>query len=284
VGINTPSIAEILRNKAPSRGPASVDEGNSPNDADKSSNVDTSIHQDDSRHNRVEIDIATGYKQLTSASNYSYRNFTSNFPFIDFGTGIWFTPKFGMQFNFLNSMAADASPAQAGGLKSSVKHESSFLGIEYRHFFSHLRMAKSIQYSAIYVDSKMTINNTSQQLVGTKHSGVGARIFARWPISLVYAHQIWAQVIPKQNVSEFSSSGTISSGTGPESSQLAFGFGGEIKLHRNHQLLWESTYGIDKSIYGESAVPADAVSGSTVTGVTVQSTSIGFNLTYRWGK
>ena len=176
----------------------------------------------------------------------------------------------------------------SGGAGSSdrytLRQERTEIGMNFRHFFGLSRKATTIEYGVKYFESKFDVSADATSRVKSKTSGLGVHIGARLPSTPTFNWTLGAELYPRLQHSEMDTASTYSSGSAPETSQIRIDVGGELKLSRSHILTWSVDWAFEKSRFSGAASEVDPRTGSTPTGVSVESTTTFLNFGYRWGQ
>lgn len=241
------------------------------------------VHPDDVRLNKLEINVSPGILYVESKSTYSFRDYTSFSPFARVGGEVWWTPFIGLFGNYGASVGADVIEDSSLQSRKAVNIEIIDGGIEFRKFFGLSRRSNSINVGAYYFEYKFGPKSDSTMRTRTKSNGLGIQFSARFPVAPSYAWIIGAKMAPRISHSEFGTTLGLQSGSDPESSRFALNVGGEFKLSRNHQLIWDLSSAIEKNQYSGMANTTDPKTGVMPSGVSVTNTISLFTLGYRWG-
>ena len=241
------------------------------------------VHPDDIRLNRFEINIAPGLIYMDSKSTESYRNYISFSPVIKFGGEIWWTPFIGLFGNYGSSLGADVKNGNQTQSNTSVNHELIDGGLDFRQFFGLSRKSNSITFGLHYFESKFSPPADSVSRTRTKTSGFGIHFESRFPTAPSYAWILGAKIDPRVSHAEFGTSLGLQSGTSVESSRWGFHFGGEFKLSRQNQMIWDIAYTLEKNQFAGSSNLADPETNTVPSGVGVTNGMSFLTLGYRWG-
>jgi hypothetical protein len=76
----------------------------------------------------------------------------------------------------------------------------------------------------------------------------------------------------------------LSSGEAGESTRVDFIIGGELKLARQNQIIWNLTTSFEKNQFNGQANVVDPERGTAPKGVSVENSFVLFSLGYRWGQ
>lgn len=241
-----------------------------------------SIHPDDVRNNRVEIDITPALIYNEAQSNYSLRDYNSFFNALKFRANVWLTPLIGVSGQILFSFAADVDEVGSAS-KVPAKYEMVDLGLNFRRFFGVSRKSNSVEFSLLLSDSKMTVPSDSTSRGRLKSQGLGVGIKARFPISANYAWVFGGNFFPRLQHSESDTGIVVHSGSPEESVRAGLDVGGEWKFSRQSQMIWSLGLSTERNLFDGSASLPDPSSGGTPSNVSVTNSLYMFSLGYRWG-
>jgi hypothetical protein len=242
------------------------------------------IHPDDTRLNQIEIDILAGAMSNSSASNYSYRNYNTISPQMSIGARLWMTPFLGLHGQYLTSIGADVISDAATRSRTTVQHEKTEIGFDLRRFFGMSRKANSLQYGLLFSEYKLAVPGTETHRVSIRSSGLGINLSARIPVAPTYAWTFGGKLIPRVQHKEQATGIDLSSGGLGESSRFDLSIGGEFKMVRQSQIIWELSVSHEKNQFNGQANFADPETGQKPMGVSVSNTLTVFSLGYRWGQ
>lgn len=240
------------------------------------------VHPDDIRLNTIELQFLPGLLYNDSKANYSFRSYQTFSPKYSLGAKFWLTPFIGFHGDIANSLAADVAGADRSRI--AAKHESTEVGLDFRRYFGLSRRSNSIEFGVHYHEYKFTVPGDETTRTNLKSSGLGLHVLARLPTAPSYAWTIEGKVVPKLSATESPTGVTVASGGAPESSRFGLAIGGEIKFSRQHQMILELGYSIEKNQYSGIAAPADLESGFAPNGVSVTNSMLSFSFGYRWGQ
>ncbi len=241
------------------------------------------VHPDDIRLNRLEINVVPGFLYHESKSSYSYRNYFSFSPYVALGARIWLTPFIGISGKYGTSMGADILESSGSTTRIAVTHEASEVGLNFRNFFGLSRRSNSLDLGVYYSEVKFSVPGDNLKRIKTKSTGLGLKFEARIPTAPSYAWILGGKIEPRNSQSELASGLNLQSGTSPQSSKVGINLGGEIKMSRQHQLIFDLGVSVEKIEFTGSASQADPESLQTPTGVSVTNTQTLLSLGYRWG-
>lgn len=242
------------------------------------------VHPDDIRLNRIEINILPGVLSNNSRSSYSYRNYSSFSPKALVGANLWMTPFLGVSGNYTTSMGADVAGDIATQSRTSARHEWTELGLDIRKFFGMSRKSNSVEYGIHLSEYKFSVPGDDLNRVKLKSSGVGIHFRTRIPVAPSYSWVFGGKLIPRVQHSEDPTGIALSSGSLGESSRVDFNIGGEFKMARQSQIIWDLTTSFEKNQFNGQADLADPETGSKPKGVSVENTFLIFSLGFRWGQ
>jgi hypothetical protein len=241
------------------------------------------IHPDDVRLNRLEINVSPGYVYHESKSSYSYRNYLSFSPYISLGAQIWLTPFIGLGGKHGTSLGADISEAGVPSSHIPVTYEDSEVSVDFRRFFGFSRRSNSLNFGIYFSESKLSVPGDNLKRVKTRSSGIGIKFESRFPTAPSYSWILGGRIQPRISHTETATGLNLQSGESPQSSQVGLNFGGEFKLSRGSQIIWDLSYSFEKNQFTGPASTSDPETSITPSGVSVTQTQSLFTLGYRWG-
>ncbi|MGZ3774207.1 MAG: hypothetical protein ACXWQ7_18970 [Bdellovibrio sp.] len=241
------------------------------------------IHPDDTRNNRVELEVSPVIAYIDSQSNYSYRTYQSLFNGVKIKPDVWFTPRIGVTGQFMFSLGADVDLINSNRSRIPVKHEFVDLGLNFRTFFGVSRQSNSVELSILHSDAKMTVPSDNTSRSGLKSQGFGVGLKTRVPSSINYAWTMTGTFYPRLQHEESEAGALTKSGSSQESSRLGLEFGGEWKLSRENQILWNVGASVERNTFDGAAESADPHTGLIPSNVSVTKSLYLFSLGYRWG-
>lgn len=242
------------------------------------------IHSDDIRLNQIEISILPGVVGNDSKADYSFRDYSSFSPAVQFGAEFWMSPFLGAYGNYSTSLGADIVSNGTTNARTPAKHEWTEIGIDIRKFFGMSRRANSIEFGVNYSEYKFTVPGDEPNRVKLKTSGFGFHFSTRIPTAPTYAWILGGTIAPRLAHSEVGTGVNVQSGSTPETSRVGFDIGGEFKMARQNQMIWKLGYAFEKNQYVGPATQADPATGITPSGVSVRNSFTTFSLGYRWGQ
>lgn len=242
------------------------------------------VHPDDQRLNQLEIQVQSGVMATDSRANHSVRDYRIFSPQLQFGANVWLEPTIGLSGNYLMSLAGDVSGGVGSADRYSLRQERIEVGTHFRKFFGLSRKATSIEYGIKFFEAKFDVSSDATSRIKTKTSGLGVHIGARLPSSPTYNWTLGAELYPRLQHTEMNTASTYRSGSSPETSQIRIDVGGELKFSRSHIMTWSLDWTFEKSRFSGSSNEIDPRTGSTPSGVSVESTTTGLNFGYRWGQ
>lgn len=242
------------------------------------------VHPDDVRLNRIEINIGGGVLANTAKSNYSFRNYSTFSPQLSVGAGVWMTPFLGLSGSYYTSVGADVLSDISTNSKSQVQHETTELSFNLRKFFGMSRRANSIEYGLFYTDYHFSVPSDDLHRISLKSSGVGIHLSTRIPVAPTYAWIFGGKIVPRMKHQEQTTGIDLSSGNNGESSRVDLFLGGEIKMNRKSQIIWNLSVIHEKNQFSGQANRVDPETGQRPNGVSVNNNMTLFNFGYRWGQ
>lgn len=242
------------------------------------------IHPDDNRMNQIEINLMPGVLSVNSKSNLDYRDYKTTAPAWLIGGEFWLTPFMGIYGSYTSSVGGDVLGNPSTSDHISAQHEWTEIGFDLRKYFGMSRKANSITYGVDYVSYKFKVPDDSTYREGLNSNAIGFHIESRIPVSPHYAWTFGGRVAPRVNVSEKNTALALSSGSSPQSTKVGAHFGGEFKMSRQSQLVWQLSVSYEKVKYGDQSSLSDPSTGSPIDGVSVDSTTTFLQFGYRWGQ
>ena len=242
------------------------------------------IHPDDTRLNQLEIDVLSGVVANSAASNYSFRNYNTVSPQISIGGKLWMTPFLGLHGQYRTSLGADVISDGATSSRISVQHETTEFGFQLRRYFGMSRKANSLQYGLFFSEYRFVVPSNDNHRVRLRSSGLGINLSGRIPVAPGYAWVFAGKLIPRVQHQEQPTGISLSSGDAGESSRFDLSLGGEFKMARQSQIIWDLTVSHEKNQFGGQASHPDPETGQRPNGVSVSNTLTIFSLGYRWGQ
>ena len=242
------------------------------------------IHPDDNRLNQIEINLVPGVLSVNSKSNLDYRDYKTTSPAWLIGGEFWLTPFMGIYGSYTSSVGGDVIGNPASDDHISAQHEWTEIGFDLRKYFGMSRKAKSITYGVDYVSYKFKVPSDSTYREGLSSNAIGFHVQGRVPVSPDYAWTFGGRIAPRVNISENNTALALTSGSSPQDVRVGIHLGGEFKLSRENQLIWQLAVSYEKARYGDKSNLADPSTGSVINGVTVDSTTTFLQFGYRWGQ
>jgi hypothetical protein len=242
------------------------------------------IHPDDNRMNQIEINLVPGVLAVNSKSNLDYRDYKTTSPAWLIGGEFWLTPFMGIYGSYTSSVGGDVIGNPTNDDHISAQHEWTEIGFDLRKYFGMSRKANSITYGVDYVSYKFKVPSDSADREGLSSNAIDFHIQGRIPVSPTYAWTFGGKIAPRVNISENNTALLLSSGSSPQAVRVGANVGGEFKLSRENQLVWQLSISYEKARYGDSSNLSDPGTGAPIDGVTVDSTTTFFQFGYRWGQ
>jgi hypothetical protein len=242
------------------------------------------IHPDDNRLNQIEINLLPGVISMNSKSNLDYRDFKATSPAWLVGGEFWLTPFMGLYGSYTSTVGGDIGSSATSGDKISAQQEWTEIGFDLRKYFGMSRRAKSISFGVDYTGSKLTVPSDSTYREDLSSDAIGFHVLARLPVAPNYAWTFGGRLAPRVNVSEKNTALNLSSGSSPQAIRVGANVGGEFKMSRAHQLVWQLSLSYEKVKYGDQSNLPDLGTGSPVSGVSIDSTTTFLQFGYRWGQ
>lgn len=241
------------------------------------------IHPDDVRNNQLELEISPTFVHVESKSNYSFRDYKTNFQALHAEGNLWLAPRFGIQGSFLTSLGGDVVDNPGAQTRARAQFEEMRLSLAGRKFFGLSRKSDAVEFKLSYLDSRLKVDSSSTNRLGAKSTGLGVGASLRVPSSLQHSWMFSAEIYPRVSHVEIKGA-DASSGTGARSSRVAVEVGGEYKFDRQSQFIWSLEMDYEKNSFDGSSSVADPMTGVTPKNVGVENNLLLFRLGYRWGR
>lgn len=242
------------------------------------------IHPDDIRLNRIEVDVLPGVVSTTSASSYSFRSYNTFSPKILLGANFWMTPFLGIYGSYTTTMGGDVVEDSSIKSRTTVQQEWTEIGLDVRKFFGMSRKSNSLEFGLHLSEYKFKVRGDSTHRAQLRSSGIGFHLMTRIPVAPSYSWIFGGKLVPRIQHAEMETGINLSSGSSGESSRVDLMLGGEFKLARQNQILWDITTSFEKNQFNGQANLVDPETGLAPQGVAVENTFVIFSLGYRWGQ
>jgi len=242
------------------------------------------IHPDDIRMNRLEVDIGSGFFYNSSIANFAYRKYLSFAPNLTVGARVWLTPLVGISGKYQTTYGEDVAATTNVNNRVPIKSEWIELSLDFRKFYGFSRRANNLQYGLLYSEYKFSPPADDGTRIRLKSSGVGLYLRSRFPVAPSYSWTFGGELFPILSHSELATAINLLSGTSVSSSRIGIHFGGEFKLSRQNQIIWDLGVKIERNQYSGAANMTDPDTGTTPSNVSVTNTWSLFQLGYRWGQ
>ncbi len=241
------------------------------------------IHPDDVRRNRIEVDILPSFLYVDSQSKSWLRSYNYFSPAMKFDFKMWLTPFFGLHGKYSTVLGADVVEAPTSDTRVPITQENVELGVRMRRFYGLSRKAPSLEFSLDYIDNNFGVPADSTTRTKFKTSGLNLGLKTRIPTTPRYAWTLSFGVAPKAFHAEVANPLDYKSGDKAETNRLSLAVGGEIKLLRTSQMVWELGYSLEKNSFTGLSTTADPVTGTTLNNVSATQSQTVFSFGYRWG-
>jgi hypothetical protein len=242
------------------------------------------IHPQDIRNNRLEMDVHAIYTDIKARSNYSYRQFGTQFAGFDLGTNVWITQGLGITSRISYSIAASIPNESASNTNSLAKFEDLEFGLKFRRFFGVSRRANYFETNLILLDSKLNVLADDSQRMRTKTNGLGLLLSIYVPTAPQWTHHLSVLFAPRLAHSESSTGVEAFSGSPGDSTRMGLVIGSELKFSRENQVLLDfGIYSEKNQFTGFTGMP-DQNTNSFLNNTAVTTTTSVLRMGYRWGK
>lgn len=242
------------------------------------------IHPDDIRMNKIEVDIGSGLFYNYSKANFAYRTYYSFAPNLAVGARVWLTPLLGISGKYQTTYGEDVAATTNTNNRVAIKSEWVEASIDLRKFYGFSRRSNSLQYGLIYSEYKFNPPANDGTRIALKTTGVGLYLNARFPVAPSYSWTLGGELFPILSHAEVPTTIILQSGAAVSSSRVGVNFGGEFKMSRQNQMIWNLGLKIERNQYSGSANMTDPETGMTPSGVSVTNTWTTLQLGYRWGQ
>ncbi|MBX2996270.1 MAG: hypothetical protein KF681_15700 [Bdellovibrionaceae bacterium] len=242
------------------------------------------VHPDDTRLNRVEIEIASGMGYLEAVSNSAYRSFASTSSLMSVGGSFWMTPFIGVSGRFQTALTADIPSAIDRSSRVVAHQDWSELELNFRKFFGLSRKANSIEYGLSYSSFDFKVPSDETSRVSLKSNGLGLKAMMSLPTAPSYTWRFGGSFYPRIQHSESATGLDLKSGSSPESSRVDLLLGGDFKLSRENALFWDLSFRFEKNQFSGSSNVDEPGTTAPAKNVSVQNSSLFLLLGYRWGQ
>lgn len=239
--------------------------------------------ENDDRLNKLEISFAPMLINNESQSNYSFRDYSSDFTGVGLGANVWLTPALGLGGNFVFSLGADTSGDAVTQTRTPIRYEMLDVGLKYRKFFGFSSLSKSIEFDLLYADSRMIVPTDDLYRAGLKTSGLGVKMTVRIPSSADISWLVGGSFYPKLQHAELATGADFSSGMNTDNSRIGVQLGTEFKLSRQSQVFAEISAFTEKNTFSGPASIPDPATGLIPKNVNVSDAFYMFSFGYRWG-
>jgi hypothetical protein len=116
------------------------------------------LSSNDIRRNRLEIDILPTAVGIRSSSNYSFRDYRTDFSALQVNANMWLTPLIGLSGRYLFSLGADLDAISPDNSRYPAKFENLDLGVSFRRFMDS-NDDESLEVNLLYGEEKLSIPN-----------------------------------------------------------------------------------------------------------------------------
>jgi|GEM_PF-5499855 len=242
------------------------------------------IHPEDIRNNRLEVDIHSMYSDIKSHSNYSYRQYETQFVGFDLGTNVWITPGIGITSRISYSIAASIPNSAPSNSNSLAKFEDLDFGFKFRRFFGSSRRANYFETTIVLLDSKINVLADDSQRMRTKTNGIAVLMNVYLPVSPHWTHHFGVFFAPRLSHSEASTGIEAFSGSPGDSNKFGLIVGSDLKFNRENQVLLDLGIYSEKNQFTGLTSLQDQDTNNVLNNTAVRTTTSVLRIGYRWGK
>lgn len=239
------------------------------------------VHPDDIRQNRIELDIAPMFFTNSSKSTYSVRDYTSQSPATRLGASFWLTPFFGINARTMFSSGASISAGAKEALLA--KHDWFDLSVNFRKFYGLSRRANSTEFGIDFSDYRLRLPTDNSTRLSLRSTGLGLHFNVRIPVAPSYSHILGVKYFPKIDLKEENGTASIATGKSAETNKISMLLGGEIKMSRESQFIWDLRLAWENSLYSGKSEAVDPATGDFASNSSVLNSFSMFSFGYRWG-
>lgn len=234
-------------------------------------------------HNILNLDIRPGVNIVDSDSNYSYRNYSTQYSSVSVGGEVWFSKHWAVSGSMLTSLDADLQGLSNNEARVPARFEVTEISIKNKRYFGDLN-PQELEFSILYSDSSLHISegNLYRAKLNSKGFGLGVE-------TSLYKNErsqwlIGAKIFPRLSHEESNTGVPIQSGDESKASRMEFSVGTQWDLDYGNSVIFRVNYALEKNLFdGEPAV-ADPATGLKPQGVGVDQSVLGLSLGYRWGR
>lgn len=241
------------------------------------------VDADDSRLNRVEIQLQSGLGDLDAKSNFSTRRYRMSAGDVNLRSNVWFTPLLGLSGAVRFSLGGSIDANDQTRSTDPVRNEEMELGIKVRKYLGVSKLSSSLTFRLYYRDEDFRVSADSTTRLRTETSGFGLGVQGSIPSSSSHTWVFGGYLEPRLSHRERETKLIANSGDPAESLGVGVDFGGEWKFDRTSQILYGLGYRVEKNVFDGPASQADVLTGVTPSNVTATTNRLTFSLGYRWG-
>ena len=242
------------------------------------------VHPDDPRLNHLEFDLLPSVWSVQSQSNHSVRDYNAFSNAIAFSPRFALTPHLVLHLKYVGSFGASISANSGGSDSSKVKFENIDLGFRFKKYYGLSRKAMSFSYGIDFSENKTTPPSGDDHRWKLKTSGFQFVGEVRMPSTPQFSWVVGGSFAPRLNHSEQSTGIDSGSGDNPESNRIGFKIGGEYKMNRQDQIIWNLEHQVETNLFSGEAEATDPKSGLKPENVSVNHSQTIFSFGYRWGQ
>ena len=242
------------------------------------------VHPDDPRLNHLELDLLPSVWSVQSQSHYSIRDYNAFTNAIAIFPRFALTPHMVLQLKYIGSFGGSIAANSGGSDSSKVKFENIDLGFRFKKYYGLSRKAMSFSYGIDFTENKTTTPSGDDHRWRLKSSGFNFVGEVRMPSTPQFSWILGGSFAPRLNHGEQSTGIDSGSGDNPETNRIGFKLGGEYKMNRHDQIIWNIEHQVETNLFSGEAETDDPKGGLKPENVSVNHSQTIFSFGYRWGQ
>ena len=242
------------------------------------------LHANDIRRNVLEIYFGPTYIYQNSGSPFWQRSYFSSSAAIQAGIKLWITPFFGLNTNYIKSLATELRADPSGSSRLDVDHQWFDAGLRFRSFFGYSRRSPSINFGIDFSEYQLHIPSDAVLRTNIRTKGVRVSLEATFPHSNTSAWLLGFELQPRQTHEENKAATLIRSGTDNKTDTVGLWIGKQFTFNRKNQIFWKVTHRAEKNLFDGTTNVNDALTGSTIDNVSVTTGTTFLQLGFTWGR